>query len=174
MPHVTFQYRNYITLLTWGQHKLHMKITLANRRLSGKRSVTRDAYSKNRFDTSLIQDLVKCRAAIDSRRLIRATLSGSTLAMLAAFCSVASAQDAVDVEIQNPGFESDLAGWSQFEPVLESEDANTGIGSVKIDGAGGLFSQIVSVEPDSAYSLSAFVKGFGRIGVVIDLSLIHI
>jgi len=71
------------------------------------------------------------------------------------------------VQLENPGFETgDLDGWTQIEPVQKSGPGftNSGNGAAKVAGAGGLFHQTVSVQPNSTYRLTAHIQGDGRMG----------
>ncbi len=68
------------------------------------------------------------------------------------------------VSITNPGFESNWSGWNDTDPSAISGDANSGSKSAKITGSGARFDQTVTVNPNTEYTLSAYVKGSWRIG----------
>lgn len=72
------------------------------------------------------------------------------------------------VSITNPGFESSFTGWTDTDPSAISSDSHSGSKSAKITGSGGKFTQNVSVSANTNYSLSAYVKGTWRIGVLVN------
>ena len=69
-----------------------------------------------------------------------------------------------DNAVTNGGFENGLDGWAEVEPAAESGDTFEGEGSAKLEDAGSI-SQLVSVEPQSSYQVSAYIEGPGTIGV---------
>jgi len=71
------------------------------------------------------------------------------------------------VSITNSGFESGETGWVFVDPFAISGDANSGSNSGKISGSGGIVSQSVSVNSNTNYTLSAYVKDAGTIGVTV-------
>ncbi len=103
----------------------------------------------------------------------RVAIAAASMSILAASCSAAGASDAPEegqfpsVEIVNPGFEDDLSGWIQVEPVNESEIVNSGEGAAKVPSAGGMLSQDVAVEANTTYRLTASLQGVGRIGATV-------
>ncbi|MDB4837437.1 carbohydrate binding domain-containing protein [Marinomonas sp.] len=87
----------------------------------------------------------------------------------AALCSFsASALYAEDVTIENPGFENRWDNWDDVDPSAISGEAYEGSRSAKLEGNGARMSQIVLVEEDTNYTLSAWIKGKGQVGVVIN------
>jgi len=71
-------------------------------------------------------------------------------------------------QVANPGFEDGFDGWVEVDPAAVSEDARTGQQSGKITGSGGELSQVISIQPDTVYTLSAFVQGDGEVGVSVN------
>jgi len=72
------------------------------------------------------------------------------------------------VTILNPGFENDFTNWTDIDPSAISGDAYSGSKSAKITGSGAEVSQIVSINQNTDYNLSAYVKGSWRIGVYVN------
>lgn len=93
-----------------------------------------------------------------------------TTAVVAAALSLTAipAANAASVSIDNAGFESSFDGWVDTDPSAVSGDARTGSKSAKITGSAGKVEQQVSVEPNTTYLLSAYVKGSAEIGVIVD------
>ncbi|GAD89747.1 hypothetical protein VHA01S_027_00030 [Vibrio halioticoli NBRC 102217] len=91
-------------------------------------------------------------------------------AVVAAALSVGvlPAVHAATVSIENASFESSFDGWSDTDPSAISGDARTGSRSAKITGSAGKVEQVLTVEPNTTYLLSAYVKGLGEIGAVVD------
>ncbi|MBX2848056.1 MAG: polysaccharide lyase family 7 protein [Acidiferrobacterales bacterium] len=69
------------------------------------------------------------------------------------------------VTISNPGFESSFSGWNDIDPSSISSVRFSGSRSAKLSGAGAQVRQSVSVSPNSSYTLSAYIRGSGRLGV---------
>jgi|GEM_PF-1141207 len=73
--------------------------------------------------------------------------------------------------IVNPGFESGWDGWTDGEQrrgaTALSGTAYAGERSVKIEDRSSFVSQVVAVEPNQTYQLSAFVRGAGNVGVKV-------
>ena len=69
------------------------------------------------------------------------------------------------ITLSNPGFENDWSGWNDTDPSSISGDTNSGSKSAKITGSNGGFTQTVSLNSNTEYILSAYVKGSWRIGV---------
>lgn len=74
-------------------------------------------------------------------------------------------------EIANPGFESNMEGWTDSDPMGSgaeiSNKANNGEKSIKLTEDKAHVSQVVAVQPNTAYQLSAFVSGYGNLGVKV-------
>lgn len=70
--------------------------------------------------------------------------------------------------IINPSFENGFAGWDQVEPAEESDKKRSGIKSAKLSGQDAKISQLISVKPKTDYILTAYILGYGRIGVQFD------
>lgn len=101
--------------------------------------------------------MVKCkRLAIGGAGF----LSALSLALL----PVAEGQGVV-----SPGFEAGMEGWAEADPegksVTQSDVAKSGEKSAKISDAQGMLQQAVPVAPNTDYTLSAWIKGAGLIGV---------
>ncbi|OBT16804.1 hypothetical protein A9264_11080 [Vibrio sp. UCD-FRSSP16_10] len=88
-------------------------------------------------------------------------------AVVAAALSVGTlpAVHAATVSIENSSFESSFDGWADTDPSAISGDANTGSASAKITGSAGKVEQVLSVDANTTYLLSAYIKGSGEIGV---------
>jgi len=81
------------------------------------------------------------------------------------FVSSASAQ------IINAGFEDRFNDWIESdvnEVISTSTLSNTGSLAARIQGTGGRLSQVVSVEPNSTYEISAQLRGAGRLRVELS------
>ncbi|MEE1673080.1 polysaccharide lyase family 7 protein [Agarivorans aestuarii] len=76
---------------------------------------------------------------------------------------------AESVSITNPSFESSsqFEGWVDVDPSFLSGVAYDGTKAVKISGSGGSVEQTVNLQTDTTYTLSAFIKGAGTIGLRI-------
>lgn len=74
---------------------------------------------------------------------------------------------AAHAAIQNPGFENDWESWTDIDPSAISGVAYSGSKSAKITGSGGRFEQQVSVQPNTDYRLTAYIRGSGTIGVEV-------
>ena len=88
----------------------------------------------------------------------------TSLTLLAAMIS-GSYASAETVPLTNPGFESNWDGWTDTDPSSISGVAWEGNNSAKITGSGGRVEQSVSVEANTNYRLSAWIRGSGTIGV---------
>lgn len=67
--------------------------------------------------------------------------------------------------INNAGFESGFSNWNETDPAAVSSDAYSGSKSLKIQGSPARVYQVVDVQPNTEYTLSAYVLGKGQIGV---------
>jgi hypothetical protein len=76
--------------------------------------------------------------------------------------------NAASVSITNPGFESSWSGWTDTDPSAITSDGHTGSKGAKITGSAGKFEQNVTVEPNTDYILSAYIKGVGKIGATVN------
>lgn len=72
------------------------------------------------------------------------------------------------VTINNASFENSFTSWNDTDPSAISGDAYTGSKSAKITGSAGKFTQEVLVDANTNYTLSAYVKGDGEVGAVVD------
>lgn len=77
----------------------------------------------------------------------------------------ASASFAHAATIENSGFEDGWSNWNETEPAALSSDAYQGSKSLKIQGSPARVYQTVDVEPNTEYTLSAYVLGNGQIGI---------
>ncbi|MEE4217765.1 MAG: polysaccharide lyase family 7 protein [Xanthomonadales bacterium] len=86
-------------------------------------------------------------------------------------CGLLAASHAFAQEIANPGFESGWQGWTDADPsgkgTALSDVANSGEQAVKLSEASVYVSQVVYVEPNTAYELSAQIRGAGNLGVKV-------
>ncbi|MFT2098309.1 carbohydrate binding domain-containing protein [Marinomonas sp. 2405UD66-6] len=86
--------------------------------------------------------------------------------MTTAVCTIAiSAAQAASVPIENASFEQKWSSWEDTDPSAISGEAYEGSKSAKLEGAGAKAAQVVSVQEDTDYVLTAWVKGKGTIGV---------
>lgn len=69
------------------------------------------------------------------------------------------------VNITNPSFEDSWNGWNDSDPSAISGLAFDGNNSAKITGSSGRAEQDVTVEANTDYKLTAYVRGSGTIGV---------
>lgn len=72
------------------------------------------------------------------------------------------------VSVSNGSFESSWSGWNDTDPSAISGDANSGSKAAKITGSGGAFSQEISINSNTDFELSAYVKGSWRISATVD------
>lgn len=86
-----------------------------------------------------------------------------SLILLASLSATAGIAQAVTIE--NSGFENGWSNWTEKEPASISSSAFEGSQSLKISGSPGRVHQIVNVEPGVEYTVSAYVKGKGQIGI---------
>jgi len=70
-------------------------------------------------------------------------------------------------QIKNPGFENRFNDWTDRDPSAISSVERSGSRSAKISGSAGRVSQDVSVEPNTNYVLTAYIRGSGKIGAVV-------
>lgn len=72
------------------------------------------------------------------------------------------------VSISNAGFESNWSGWTEIKTNGDhtsiSDNSNSGDHSAKINDSGGRFERTLSVNSNTQYTLSAYVRGSWRIG----------
>ncbi len=91
------------------------------------------------------------------------------LGMVVLVCSLTHLSEVCAVEINNPGFENDWQGWTDGDPsgkgTALSDVANSGEQSVKLSEESVYVSQAVNVQPNTAYVLSAQLRGAGNLGV---------
>ncbi|TMP07085.1 hypothetical protein CWC11_07515 [Pseudoalteromonas sp. S3178] len=82
-------------------------------------------------------------------------------------CTAITATSALShaATINNPGFESGFNSWNETEPAAISSDAYSGSNSLKIQGSPARVYQLVNIQPNTEYTLSAYVLGKGQIGV---------
>lgn len=90
------------------------------------------------------------------------------------FClSVAFSASAV--VITNPGFEEGWEGWTDGDPsgsgTAISKKANSGEKSVKLTEKSTYAAQVVTIQPNTTYRLSAFVLGAGNLGAKVGTEL---
>jgi len=75
----------------------------------------------------------------------------------------------VEPPIINSSFEQEWTAWKELpdggENTAISDEPRTGEHSAKITSEEGRFEQIVIVEPQTDYEVSAFIRGSGQIGV---------
>ena len=78
-------------------------------------------------------------------------------------------------DIVNPGFEDGWTGWTDGDPsdsgTALSGDARSGKQSVKLTESGAYVAQVVSVQPDTTYRLSARIQGPGNLGVKVGAEM---
>ncbi|MEI8625610.1 polysaccharide lyase family 7 protein [Pseudoalteromonas sp. B137] len=82
-------------------------------------------------------------------------------------CTAITATSALShaATINNPDFESGFSSWNETEPAAISSDAYSGSKSLKIQGSPARVYQLVNIQPNTEYTLSAYVLGKGQIGV---------
>lgn len=78
--------------------------------------------------------------------------------------ALSSYANATTLDVVNPGFETgSWDGWQDVDPSSISGDSHQGLHSAKISGSGAVFSQTISVSPQTDYTLSAYIKGSGTL-----------
>ncbi|GAB3035215.1 polysaccharide lyase family 7 protein [Bowmanella dokdonensis] len=82
--------------------------------------------------------------------------------------AVTTSAHAVSVPINNPGFESGWDDWTDTDPSAISGESYSGNSSAKITGSAGRVEQTVSVDANTDYRLSVYVKGSGKIGAMVS------
>jgi len=74
-------------------------------------------------------------------------------------------------EILNPGFENGWQDWTDVDPsgkgTAISDDTNSGTWSMKLSETGSYVTQTISVEPNTNYSLNAYISGKGNLGLKV-------
>ena len=79
------------------------------------------------------------------------------------------------VDINNPGFENGWEGWTDGDPsgsgTAISKKANNGEKSVKLTEKSAYAAQVVAVQPNTTYRLSAFVLGIGNLGAKVGTEM---
>lgn len=79
------------------------------------------------------------------------------------------------VDINNPGFENGWEGWTNGDPsgsgTAISKKVNSGEKSVKLTEKSTYVAQVVAVQPNTAYQLSAFILGAGNLGVKVGTEI---
>ncbi|MDG1494372.1 MAG: polysaccharide lyase family 7 protein [Porticoccaceae bacterium] len=97
--------------------------------------------------------------------------SVSGLFALSVFAEVIAAVDAEEQTILNPGFESGWANWVDGDPsgtgTAISDNANSGSKSAKLSEKSSYVAQVVQVNPNTSYQLTASVRGTGNLGVKV-------
>jgi len=93
-----------------------------------------------------------------------------TTALIAAALSITTipAVNAASVSIDNASFESSFSGWVDTDPSSISSDKYSGSKAAKITGSAGKFEQQITVEANTDYELTAYIKGTGKIGATVD------
>lgn len=89
----------------------------------------------------------------------------------AAFGAITTSASADTVSLNNPGFEQGyFDGWEivRANDVALSDIGNSGDHSAKIEGRRGQVRQEVAVWPGTDYTLTAYIRGRGVIGVTVD------
>jgi len=88
---------------------------------------------------------------------------------LVGFATIASISQswAQSSTIQNPGFENGFNDWNDVEPSAISSVERSGTKSGKISGSSGRLSQTISVDQNTNYTLTAYVRGSGKVGASI-------
>ncbi len=90
-------------------------------------------------------------------------------------CLFLTALSAVATDIVNPGFEDGWSGWTDADPsgtgTSLSDIANNGNQSVKLTEEGAYVAQTITVQPETTYRLSAFVRGPGSIGAKVGAEM---
>ncbi len=78
-------------------------------------------------------------------------------------------------DITNPGFERDWQGWTQGDPsgsgTAISKKAHSGEKSLKLSEKSSYAAQVVAVQPNTTYRLSAFVLGTGNLGAKVGTEM---
>ncbi len=69
--------------------------------------------------------------------------------------------------IQNPGFENNFSDWDEIDPASVSSVERSGRKSAKINGNSGKLSQIIRVDQNTNYVLTAYVRGSGKVGATV-------
>lgn len=79
------------------------------------------------------------------------------------------------IDIVNPGFEDGWEGWTDGDPsgsgTAISKKSNNGEKSVKLTEKSTYAAQVVSVQPNTTYRLSAFVLGAGNLGAKVGTEI---
>jgi len=95
------------------------------------------------------------------------TNSVTVVALMLAFLFAPLAHAQSSNLIKNPGFETDLSSWDQVEPVDITSEFRTGRKSLHTTGQDSYVSQLITVAPNTDYVFETYIKGYGRIGVLI-------
>lgn len=78
-------------------------------------------------------------------------------------------------EIVNPGFEDSWTGWTDGDPsgsgTALSGNAHSGEQSVKLSENGAYIAQLVAVQPNTTYRLSAQIQGPGTLGAKVGAEI---
>lgn len=93
-----------------------------------------------------------------------------TLLTTAACTLAISATQAASIPIENASFEQKWNGWDDTDPSAISGEAYEGSRSAKLEGTGAKAEQVVSIQEDTDYVLTAWVKGKGTIGVTLGVN----
>lgn len=91
------------------------------------------------------------------------------------FCGLSTVFSAHAVDIANPGFEDGWEGWTDGDPsgsgTAISKKANNGEKSVKLTESSTYAAQVVAVQPQTTYRLSAYVLGIGNLGAKVGTEI---
>ncbi len=96
--------------------------------------------------------------------LSRLKMSAALIAFSASFAHAAA------VNISNNSFEDGWGGWNDTDPSSISGESYNGSQSAKISGVGGRFDRDVSLQTNTDYRLTAYVKGSGTVGINLGSS----
>ncbi len=92
------------------------------------------------------------------------------------FLSSVTAMPVHAAEFINPGFEEGWSGWMDIDKdgksTAISGDSHQGDKAAKITSQAGSFAQVINVEPDTDYVVSAYVMGTGILGVKLGQQLV--
>jgi len=91
------------------------------------------------------------------------------LALAIISLSASMAHSAI-ITIENSGFEDGFNDWNETDPASVSGESYNGSSSAKISGSGGRLDQQVSLNANTDYVLTAYVKGSGEIGANLGSS----
>jgi len=101
----------------------------------------------------------------------KSSMKKLTAIAVGTLCASLMSSVAYAATIDNPGFESNFNDWQEVEPnggASISSVERSGAKSAKIDKSGANVNQIVSVDKNSTYEVSGYIRGAGKIRVNID------